>query len=448
MAGARGRWRAFASDAGAALRESPGLRFLLAMNLLASFLAGLLIPVLPLFLVDRGFSLLQLGGLFSLVALSTLAVQALAGRWHRVLGRRGVVVALQGLTVVTFPAFLFVTTPLELVLVTGLASFAGGASGPGLATLLAEAAPVGRQASLFAYFGVVGSLSYAGAVVVGYALSDTSYAAVLFLGTALALLSVLLMGSLLFRDRLTGQAARLRRALTPEERALQRSAARGLALARASAMDLGAARLGLEGRLPQPRQAARNVRWACVHLLLFGFALAIYPVYFPLHLLDLGLPRAWGGVVIAASWVTFALAQPFGGRFADRTGKHRQLIVACLAAAAVLNLVLATGPLAWVVAAWVLFGIADGLGRPVTMALIASSVPASGRASAFGWTQAAMTAARVAGPFAIAFAIQARDIGFGLLLVTALIAAAALPMARLRPLPPASNAPRPAGGPA
>jgi MFS family permease len=446
MAGAlRSRWDAFAGETAASLRESPGLRLLLFTTLLTSFLAGLLIPVLPLFLIDRGFNLFQLGGLFSLVAAVTILVQLASARHGRFFGRHDVVLALQGVTVLAFPAYLFLQSPLEFLAVTALTSVATAASAPGLQLLLAEAAPVRRRAALFGYFGMLASLAYAAAVVVGFTLSAYGYAWVLYMGTVLSLLSFLVSAGVLLRARLLAMPAG---APPPAEvqAALEASRA-ALGDLRAWQGSLVRARSRLEALQPRLLQATLNVRWLTLHLFFFGISTAIYPVYFPLHLEHLGLPRAWGGVVIAASWVTFALCQPLGARWADRTGKHRMLIVASLLVAAALNLVMATQALPWVVAAWVLLGIADGLGRPVTSALITSSVTRAGRGSAFAWTQAGTTTARIVAPYALAFAIAGGGIAQGLLLVTGTILLAAFPVAWVKDLRvPAAPRPAAAGG--
>ena len=144
--------------------------------------------------------------------------------------------------------------------------------------------------------------------------------------------------------------------------------------------------------------------------------------------------------------VTFALAQAPAGRLADRTGRHREMIAGCLIASGALVAAIALAPLAGVVAAWVLLGVADGAGRPVTGAVIAAGTTAAGRVSAYGWTEGALTAARVAAPFGLAFLVLAKGFAAAFLLVAGVLALAALPVLRVRPVEEAAPAPRPAAG--
>lgn len=442
------RVKAFVDDTRLALAESPGLKLVLFTTVLTAFLAGLLIPVLPLFLIDRGFSLLQLGGLFSLVAASAVLVQVLSGRYHAFFGRREVVLALLSVGVLVYPTYIFLETPLQFLVVTALSSFAAAASAPGLQLLIAESAPLKRRAHIFAYFGVISSLSYAAAIVVGFYLSAIGYAFVIYLGTLVSLLSFLVMLGLALNRRLAARAEAAKHTDDDTREALAESSA-ALDALRDWQVTLFRARSGLEGLLPRPKQAGRNVQWLTLHLFFFGISVAVYPVYFPLYLDQLGLPRVWGGLVIASSWVTFGLCQPLGARWAERTGKHRQLIVVSLVVAAFFNLIMATQSLLWVVVAWVLLGIADGIGRPVTSALVVSSVTRAGRGAAFGWTAAGTTAARVVAPYALAFAIAGGGgIAGALLLVTLTIVLAALPVAFVRTLdePAVLQRPAAAGG--
>ena len=207
---------------------------------------------------------------------------------------------------------------------------------------------------------------------------------------------------------------------------------------------------GRRGAAARDRTATRNLRLASLHLLLFGLALAIYPVYFPLYLLGHGLPMAWMGVVIAASWVAFAVCQPLGARLADRVGL-KMLIVGSVVLAAAFNALIALSLLPWVVASWVLLGAADGLGRPVVRALVGQQVAQAGRVTAYAWTQGAGATARIVAPYGLALAIGGRGIGFGLLLVAGIVLLSAVPLAlllvRQGPAREPAPAPQPAGEP-
>lgn len=424
--GGLAKLRQFVAENREVFKETPELKGLLAANLLSAFLAGILIPVMPLFLLSRGFSLLQLGGLFSMVALSTLGVQLIAGRYHRFFGRREVVLGLLFFPVVLFPMYLWVQTPLQFLGLSAASSIASAAAGPGLQVLMAEIAPARSRATVFAYIGTAWSFSYAMALIVAGLLLGIGYAAVFYVGSLLSMLSFLITATFVLRDRTRRKRLADPRRLGEAERALHFETVRLEKEVRRWRVDVGRGIAGVLKLLPAPKQAVRNLRWASLHTFLFGISVAIYPVYFPIYLRQLGLPVEWLGLVIASSWLTFGLCQPFGARYADKSGRHRTVIFWSLLAAAALNFVMAEGSLLWVVVAWVLIGIADGLGRPVTSALFVLGVPPTSRGQVFGWTGASNTLARIMAPFGLALLIRGKGIAFGLHVVTFTILAAAV----------------------
>lgn len=431
-------------EAVATFRQTPQLGNLVLANLLTTFTTGLLIPVLPLFFLSKGFSFFQIGSLFSVVAAISVGVQLLAGRNQAFFGRKSVLLTLLFVPVLAFPLYLFIDTPLQYLMVSAAATLAGSASSPGIMLLVSQVAAAQSRAKVFSYLGMAQSFAYAGAVILGGSLLAISYAAVFYVGSLLALASALVLTDFMLAQ---GRKARMRideRALEPEERALlqeTRKAASGL---NGWYAGIYAARLRLFNHAPAPVWAVRNFRLAGLYLLLFTIALAIYPIYFPIHLVSVGLPPQYVGFVVAASWVTFGICQPVAARFADRTGRYREWIVASLVVAALLNVALAQGNLWLIITAWVLLGIADGVGRPITAALVVTAVPEAQRARAFGTTEAAQTAARVVAPFTIGLTAQQYGIPSALLLVAALVAISAIPIFFIRVSePPRAPEPRP-----
>lgn len=407
----------------ASLREHPPLGPLLGINLLASFTTGILLPILPLFLSARGLTLMELGAAFSLISLAAVGVQILAGRNPVFFARKDVITAFLLVSMLAFPAYLFVDTTWGVVLVGAVSSLAGSAAGPGVSLFLAAQAPPEARATFFGWLGAASSFAYGSAVLFGGSLLAFGYVWVFYAGALCALASFLLVAALLWRGRVEGLAWRELQdpVLRQHGRELTRLATR---------LDRSTQRL--EGLLPIKPRALANARWAAVHSFVFGICVWIYPVYFPLHLQEKGLPLAWVGAVVAASWYVYGLCQPLGARYADRTGRHKPLIILGLAFAALLNAVMALSSLPFLILAWVLLGIADGIGRPLTSALVIECCEGAARANAFGMMGATDTAARVVAPFALAFIIQPYGIEAGFLVIAVVMALSIVPLALVR----------------
>lgn len=420
------------------LRQIPPLRHLLLATVVNSFIQGLLIVALPLFLLDKGFTFFQLGAAFSLTAFATILVQLAAGRNQQLFGRPAVVLAALVLPVLIFPLYLLARTPGQFVLLAAVASVASAAAAPGLQLATAAIAPPSSRATVFSYLGVVFSFSYGTAILVSGLLLTISYRLLFLTGAALALLSLVLVAPIL----LGGPALRWRRRpladLEPETRdavAALRRHERALAAWRGR---IASTRVAASLALPVPRATRRNTLLVFVHLLAFQLSMAVYPVFFPQYLRSEGLPTRWVGAAVAASWFVFGLCQPFGGRMADRTKRHRTIIAASLLAAAALNVVLALTPLAWILLAWILLGVADGFGRPATSALIIQGVPEAFRGGALGAASVAERAARILAPLGLAFAMQGGGVPAALLIVAGILVASIVPILLLPPYGPAA----------
>ncbi len=421
------------------LRRAPRLKLFLAVYLISGILGGLLVTVLPLFFLDRGMTFLQVGGIYSLMAVVAIVVQLLAGRHHRFFGRPAVVLGFVFVSVLTFPAYLLVHTPLQFLALAAAGSLSGAASGPGLQVLMAEVAPRNVRATVYAYFGLTKGWSHALGLVVGGLMLASGYRFVFLLGGLLSFASFLSLLALMVAGRHGGAGVGAGASVGGGVRAgplagsglEERRLATEIRSMRASMRPVGTRLKRIRSRLlstqPIPVQAGRNVRWASLYLFLFGLSVAVYPVYFPRYLVLQGLSVQWVGIVAASSWVAFGLAQPFGARYADRTGRHKLVLVSSLVAAAFFNLLMATTSLPWIIVSWILLGLADGLGRPVTAALIIDSVPPLQRGGAFGWSEASITASGIIAPYALAFLIMSHGIAFALALVSGTLLLAAVP---------------------
>lgn len=391
------------------LRRGP-LSFLVLVGAIGSVGSGIALLALPFFLVDRGFTLSQVGVLYALVAGAEVLAQVFASRSVALQERSGLALALLVASTLAWPALLVVHSPLAFVAVLALASAAGTAAGPGVQVLLARARGTQDASISFAASGLLTALGSCVGVVVGGVLLPHGYVVAFYGAAVVSLLGVALTTSLLLatlRDA-PPMATRLRPARVEVARTWRRASRLERRLGRAGGAWTGA--------------------WVALHALLFGTSLAVYPFFLPRHLVERGVALPWLGVVVAASWFTFALAQPLGAWAATRLGRARPVAVASLVAAAVLNALLLAPGLPAVIAAWVALGVADGMGRPLVRAMLANAAPPGDLASAFGWMGAAETTARIAGPYAIAAAALWGGIEGAFVLVSLLVLASAVPL--------------------
>lgn len=432
-------WRDVAREMRHAFVRSPHLRATLAAFAASSVASGLLVAVLPLFLTGLGFSFMELGAAMSAVLLLSFAAQAVAGRDAARFGRPGVVLGLLLVSACAFPLYALVQTPLHFLLVSALAALPAAAATPGLQALMAEAAGKDGAAAVFSFHGVLLSFSFAAGVVLGGLLLVVGFHAVFLAGSLLSLTAFLALSGRVLATRARASARPREGPAREAWEALRRleKRARDHASATARAVQEGAR------DLPLPLGTQANVRLAALHLFAFGLSIAAYPVFLPRHFVDEGVPEPWIGLVVAGSWITFGLAQPWGARIAMKTGRYRELVVGSLVAAALLNVVMALAPLPWAIAAWVLLGVADGVGRPITGAILLSLTPPTERMRLFGWTNGASTAARLAGPLAMATLASFLGFRWALFLMGLTMGLALLPLLALRP-PPAPAAPAPA----
>jgi MFS family permease len=381
--------------------------------------AGLLLPAMPPYLLQRGFSFAQLGAAYSVLALTLFLANWAATRPDSMLGRPTAVLALLWVPVATYPLFLWVNTPLEFMGLMAVSGLCAAAAAPGFQALLAQAAGERALAAAYAHWGLLTSLAHAGGLVLGGILMAHSFRAVFLVASLLSLAAAA-----------TALVIGLPAARTHTNHV-------------ALAGDLERHRRRLAARLPLDGSAVREVACVAVYMFLFTASLAVYPVYLPHHFLQRGIPVSWLGVAVASSWVVFGLSQVIGARWADRTGRHRAIIAVSLAVSAALNFALASSSLAVLLAAWILLGASDGLGRPVTGALVARSLPAAHRMRAFAWIGAAASLAGVAAPFGLA--VLAGSGGLPAMLVTTslLLLAAIVPVLLVGRVPAAVAAEAP-----
>ncbi len=140
----------------------------------------------------------------------------------------------------------------------------------------------------------------------------------------------------------------------------------------------------------------------------FMFALRVYPVYIPLFASKVfGAGHELLGPIIAVSWITFAIVQPFGGWVSDRLGKRKALIGVGLSLIILFNTAMSISPtLVWMVVLWALIGGGDGMFRPVMSALVVDIVPAKTRGAYFGTLGSVRGVASIVAPLVYGYAAE------------------------------------------
>jgi MFS transporter, DHA1 family, tetracycline resistance protein len=407
-----------------ALREMYGLtrglgnlRVMLGSGLLGMAASGLLNPVMPLYLRSRGLGFQEIGALYTAGALLPIFVQPVLGALSDRHGRKPFVVGLSLVTSLMVPAVALVDDAKPLAAVMILKMLLSRSAAPVSNAMVADFAPAKQRATLFALLDATSNLVFVAALFASSAvIRALSVAGAFFLAGALFLL-----GSLLLL------------ALEEPERPKR---------AKAAGAGWGLAFRGLLSPFTYVKErpgAAALFLWQ----FFFSFALALFPTYLPLYAVELGAPREAVGPLVAASWLTYAFAQPFGGRLSDRLPRRVSLIVPGLGGMAVMAAVL--GVAGWLpegaaltalVAAWVLLAVPDGLHRSSASALVVEQSPGpSERGRFMGALGSCAALASVLAPVTYGFVAQRAGIGCTFLVSAGALALALGCVSRVREAP-------------
>ncbi|MFB1485095.1 MFS transporter [Corallococcus sp. RDP092CA] len=392
------------------------LRVMLGSGLLGMAASGLLNPVMPLYLRSRGLGFQEIGALYTVGALLPIFVQPVLGALSDRHGRKPFVVGLSLVTSLMVPAVALVDDPQPLAAVMILKMLLSRSAAPVSNAMVADFAPARQRATLFALLDATSNLVFVAALFASSAvIRALSVAGTFFLAGGLFLAgSLLLLG------------------LDEPARPSRAEAGRG------------GAGWGLVFRgLVSPFTYVKGRPGAAALFLwqfFFTFALALFPTYLPLYAVELGAPREAVGPLVAASWLTYAFAQPFGGRLSDRMPRRVGMIIPGLAGMAVMAAVL--GACGWLpdgaallalVVAWVLLAIPDGLHRSSASALVVEQSPQpSERGRFMGALGSCAALASVLAPVTYGFVAQAAGIHCTFLLSSVAFALALGCVSRVR----------------
>lgn len=406
-----------------ALREMYGLtrglgnlRVLLLSGLLGTLAAGLLNPVLPVFLSSRGLDMQGIGFVFTLASVLPIFAQPVLGGLSDRFGRKRFVVGLSLGTSLLVPVLGLSANAVMLATVLSLKLLLVRSATPVSGAMVADFAPAKQRATVFALLDSASNLTFVAALVASAAaVRWLSVERLFFLAGALFLAGSLVLFALEEPPAApsTGGEPRGAEAL--------RLAAKGLV-----------APFEYMRRFP-------SLSGLFVFQFFFCFALDLYPIYVPIYAARLGAPQEWVGPLIASSWLVFAFVQPVGGRLSDTLARRVGLITSGLGGLVVLSL--AIGAVGWLpapwglaglVLAWSLLAVPDGLFRPSVPALVVELCPADERGRFMGALGSCASLAQMLSPITYGFVAQHLSLQAAFFLSSGAFLAALAGMARVR----------------
>ncbi|MBM4430547.1 MAG: MFS transporter [Chloroflexi bacterium] len=307
-------------------------------------------PVLPLFAKSLGAGAGASGVIVAISTIAGLLASPVIGTLSDVYGRRRLLLAGTGLFALMPFVYLWVRTPEQLFLVRFVHGFATATYGPVLSAWVADLFQQ-RRAEYMGWYRAVRTASYLlgplfGGMVVFYA------------GFRLAWVVVGALGLLAFLPALALPA----RQATPRS-ASPRSAARPFGY--------------LTQALGNPMLLAAGLAQAALYL-----GLNSNKAFLPLYALSVGVNPAQVGSLFSIQVAATMLAQPLGGRLADRLGRRPVILLGLLLVAAALPMVMTSHSLP-LLALW---SVILGLGEAAVMPSITTLGTELAQQGAYGST--------------------------------------------------------------
>lgn len=154
-----------------AIREMYGLtagltnlRVMLGSGLVGMLAAGLLNPVMPLYLRSRGLGFQEIGVLYTVGSLLPIFVQPVLGTLSDRHGRKPFVVGLSLITSLMVPAVALVDDPKPLAAVMILKMLLSRSAAPVSNAMVADFAPTKQRATIFAMLDATSNLVFVAAL--------------------------------------------------------------------------------------------------------------------------------------------------------------------------------------------------------------------------------------------------------------------------------------------
>jgi len=320
----------------------------------------LLIPVMALYASELGSPPWMVGVIVGLYSLTNTPANIFFGRLIDRVGHKAPLVA--GLIGDALSMFLYsiCRAPLHLSLVRVLHGITGGMVGPATMSVIAGCGSEEGRGRTMAFYG----MSLAAATLVGYGLSGVlasrmGYQSVFFFGTAL-----LIVGAVLSLWLPGGRR---------ENREGESSSGQGFKKAKSLL-----------------RRRGLVVAYCSVFAQYFTFGGVV--TLLPLYIKSLGMEVFHVGMLLATFAIMFIIIQFPGGRFSDKMGRRRPIIVGLSLSVVALVVMPSMATFTLLAAAMALYGVAYGALFPSISALVVDHSTPDERGLATGVFHALLTA--------------------------------------------------------
>lgn len=383
---------------------------------------GLLATVITIYMrYVRNISILEIGIIFSVGAAVrsalTATLQFSFGGASERFGRKSILVFCFMVLGLLIPLYALAVTPTDFLVLLSVQSAISSIIEPTSNAFLGDIAPEDSRARVFSMFGFITNIFYVVSLFMTLILKVIDVSLLFLISGSFVIIATILM----LRIKQERVPAKVK-----DEQGKREKKPKNLVS--------GKIRQGIKNLKSVAKD--RGMLGITLNFVFFNLALGIYPTYFPLLVLNLGADPAWTGPMVAISWLTFAIAQPYGGSISDRLGRRKSVILYGLLFAAITNLAMGfMTTLLLVVVFWGLIGIGDGISRPVRLALVVDKVKEK-RGLAFGTIWALSTIVGILMPSAYAYLVElgtSRGMGYSLAysLATVLLLLSALSIAVL-----------------
>lgn len=319
---------------------------------------GLLATVVSIYMYYvKKITLLQIGIIGTISSALSVILQVSSGGMSERFGRKPILVICFMILGLLIPFYALASTVTDFLILISIQSVISSLIEPTSNAFLGDIAPQDKRARIFSLFGFITNIFYVVSLFMTLILKVLDVS-LLFLVSGFLVIAATIFMLRIKEERITPMVKG--KVANPEK------TSRGLRASRR--INQGINRLKSVAR-------DRNMLGITLNFVFFSSALRIYPVYFPLLVVSLGADKAWTGPIVAISWLTFAIAQPYGGSISDRLKKRKSVILYGLLFATITNLAMSfSTTLFLVVIFWGLIGIGDGISRPVRLALVVDKV--------------------------------------------------------------------------
>lgn len=359
---------------------------------------GLLATVISIYMYYvKKITLLQMGIIGTISSALAALLQLFVGGLSERFGKKPILIFCFMLLGILIPFFALASTATDFLILLSMQSIISTLVEPTSNAFLGDIAPQDKRARIFSLFGFITNIFYVVSLFMTLILKVLDVSFLFLISGSFVILATILM--LRIQEERTSPMVK-GEAANPEK----------------TSQDLKASRRRINQGVHRLKSVARdkNLLGITLNFVFFNLALRIYPTYFPLLVGSLGAESAWIGPIVAISWLTFAIAQPYGGSLSDRLKKRKPVILYGLLFATITNLVMSfSTTLLLVMIFWGLIGIGDGISRPVRLALVVDNVKER-RGLAFGTIWALSTLVGIVMPSAYGYLAEfGKSLGIG-----------------------------------